>query len=712
MRMTFKKLSLIAVLLLLMQIMLPPGTPSISREAFAASELHLIDLSRWGIHNDGTHPVATTKGINEALQWANENKVTAVTLPSGTYLIDKDSRINMVSNMRFELPDDAVLQKEANDKENYTVLYLGNGIHDVTLKGGMYRGDRETHDYSKKDHKYSAGTHEAGHGILAEGASNIRIEGVTATHFTGDGLVIGGYGKMITDIYENWFVSGSVDSSGQMVKDNLKIRTKNALKFDHTIFKTENSFELSNFIGLSTRFEVYFYTANGKFITKTTAKARDEIHIPEQADRFYLVLDKPKSMKGIYLEYWKRVVSSNVVVTDSEFAFNRRQGITVGGANQVNITRNSIHDMKGTAPQSGIDVEGGFGLNGFLNSHISITKNELFNNAAYDIVLYDGHDAIIEDNHLASKGAIGLAVSNPFTGAKIINNHFDGSRIHVEHDAEVIGNKMNDSYTYFQGPNIKIDGMQLTDSTFSVSAKVRFGVSVSNVTINNSGKSDSGLSIWGEPIRLKNVTVIGAPTLRSVTGGGAGGSVFDHLRVIGYNSTYGLSLPPGTYNDCEFEGAEGGKFGAISANIEGKYVFNRCKFKSSLTSATLLYGDHPKLNLQIMNSTFEVLGNAQAINVQAASNLLIETNTIKAMALTSTSTELIKLNDYWKRNERFNILKAVIRNNTIRTNLKAVGISTAYAGIKAPPYTIEKNTLYNATLALKSNDIASGNILK
>lgn len=687
------------------------GVKTLSQNAAVQND-YLIELSRFGIRNDGTRPVETTKGINDALKWASKNGKTKTSLPSGTYLIDKNSHVKMVSNMIFELPSDAVLRKETNGKEKYQIIYIGYGVKNATLKGGTYEGDKDKHNYSKKDNRHSSGTHEGGHGILVEGAVNVTIDGVKATQFTGDGLVLGGLNTLAKDLYEGSFISGAIDDKGKNISNSKKIRTKEPLNFSNAIFKSEREFELTNAIKLPRTFDIFFYKSNGSFIKKlANVKVRDILQIPDGAALFHLVLEQ-STKKGAYVEFWNRAVSKNVVVQNSEFAFNRRQGITVGGADNVLITNNSLHDMKGTMPQSGIDLEGGFGENGNRNSNITIKSNKFYKNASYDVILYDGRDAIVEDNHLASKGAIGLAISDPFKGALIKNNHFDGSRIIAAHDATFIDNRMNDSFTTLEGPNIKIDGMVFTDSMFNVSSKVPFGISVSNVTIHNNKKSDSGLSIWGKPIHIKNLTIIGEPKLRSVSGSVAEGSIFDNLKVIGFNTTYGLSLPPGTYNNCEFQGAEGGKFGSIGAAQSGKYLFNKCSFKASSTGSVNLVGAHPSLDLTVKNSTFEVLGNTQAISIESAKNVLFENNTITANKLTSEKTEIIKLNDFWKRDEKHDILKAVIRGNTITSNMAAIGISTIYAGIGAPPYTIENNMLFKAKLALKKNDIVKNNVLK
>lgn len=671
----------------------------------------MIELSKWQIYNDGTHPAETTKGINAALSTLHKSGVQAVTLPSGTYLIDKDSRINMVSDMTFVLPDDAVLQKEANGKERYETMYLGYGVDNVTLKGGTYSGDKNQHVFSKKDSPHSAGTHENGYGILMEGASNVVVDGVKTVNFTGDGMTIGGVGTLIKDLYEKGFVSGALGAKGQAVNNKNKMRTQTPIPLTAPILQTEKTIEISNVKKLPYTFEVYFYQSGGKFIKKISAKARDQIAIPPEAAYCHLVLNQASS-KGGYLEVWNRVVSRNITVRNSESAFNRRQGITVGGADNVLITGNLLHDIKGTAPQSGIDVEGGYGENGNLNTNITIRNNQFYNNAAYDAILYDGRNAWVDGNHFASRGAIGLAVSEPFRGAWISGNQFDGTRIYAYRDATLQNNSMNDSVTFFEGPNIVIDGMKITNGTLALSAKQAFGIKVSNVDIAITQKVDAGLSVNNQPVRLSNVTITGEPSLRSVSGNAAPGSVFDQLKVIGYNAAYGLSLPPGIYKNSRFEAAENGKFGTLSAVLAGEYVFDGCTFRGNADGAGTLYAENKQLKLAVKNSTFELPGSMQAVSIQAAQSVLVENNTVNAEHLTSKGTELIKIGDYWKRNEPYDVLGAAIRKNKITSNLQAVGISTEYAGVNAPPYQIEGNILVNARLSLKANDRVNNNILK
>ncbi|WP_168121698.1 right-handed parallel beta-helix repeat-containing protein [Paenibacillus sp. HB172176] len=684
--------------------------PTGADESAFKQQLHQIDLKRWGIYNDGTHAVETTEGLNKALAWAHEEGIHAATLQPGTYLIDKNSRIDMVGDMRFELTPDVILQKETNGMEHYELLAVDYGANNVILRGGTYLGDKDTHNYEGKDNPHTWGTHESGFGIALYGVDSVTIDGVKASQFTGDGLIIGGHGTMAKDIYENNFESGSLDESGKELAAKGYIRTIEGFDLTLPIFQERKEFELANPISLPNLFDMYFYDSQNKFISKLTGKkARDIISIPEGAARLQLVF-KQEGWSKAYIELWNRTVSTNVVVKNSEFSYNRRQGITVGGADGALIENNELHHIKGTAPQSGIDVEGGFGDNGNRNSDIIIRGNAFHDNAAYDVILYDGKDALVENNHMASKGLIGLAVSEPFTGAVVRGNHFDGTRIVAYHDVTLLDNKLNDSYTTLIGPRIKVNGLAVTDGIFSISASQPFGVSASNVTIDSRNKDvESGMTLSGKKVILNHITINGESKLRSFSGNSEAGSIINHLKIIGYNSKYGLSLPPAYYNYCEFEGAAGDSTGAVGISSAGLYSFNHCRFSTSSTAAASIIADHPDLQLTIMNSSFELGGDSSAISIQSAKKARIENNDIKANALAFEKTEIIRINDYWKREEAADVLNAVIRGNRISTNIAAIGISTLYAGAGAPAYDVSLNQLTKARYALKDNDTDEGN---
>jgi len=680
-----------------------------SEESSLTVSRYMVNLGQFGIYNDGSHPVQTTSGISAALQWAYEQQIKTVSLPPGTYLIDKNSQINMVPNMTLDLTMDVVFQKETNDKEKYQIMALNYGDDNVTIKGGTFIGDKLTHDYSKKSSSSSAGTHEFGYGIIAEGVKNLTIDGIKATNFTGDGIILAGHGTM-RDMYEKDFVSGAIDSNGQPTADSGKTRTKNMIQLTNPIFQKEPYFELMNASSLPGTYDIYLYKADGTLASKLSGKKmRDIIDIPDGVTQFHLVFAS-SSYKGAYLEMWNRALTRDSVIMNSESAFNRRQGISIVGADRITIKNNLLHDIKGIAPESGIDLEGGYGENGDLVTNITIQNNKFYNNNAYDLILYDGHDAIVEGNHFASSGKIGLAISAPFRNAFISNNHFDGARLLASHDAKVLNNRLNDSVVALSGPNVIVDGLEITNGLLSSSVTVPFGTSVSNVKITITKNVEAGISLWSQPIRFTNVTITGQGSNKVISGGVAEGSIFDNLSVLDYDGK-GLVLPPGTYTNSTFRAAEGSTFGSVYV-AAGKYVFDQCTFNSNTTGAVPFFAENADLDLTIRNSTFNQLGDATAISIQAAKSVLLENNTINATAMKRTDLPLIAINDYWKRNDSVDVMAVTLSGNTIKTNIAGIGISTIYAGTGAPSYKVINNILEKALINLKTNDLNQGNILK
>ncbi|MBT2709492.1 right-handed parallel beta-helix repeat-containing protein [Pseudomonas sp. ISL-84] len=657
-----------------------------TKSIFADTEkTYTLEFNRWGIYNNGTHPKETTEGINKALKWASENGYNTFIVPNGTYLISKDLQINMVSNITFELKMGAVLQKESNNLSNYTLLHLGPGIHNVTLKGGTYKGDKDTHDYS------SGGTHEGGYGIVTAGATDITIDGIKSINFTGDGLAVGAMGKLIDEFYTEDFKSGSVNDSGQLINDNNKIRLEN-LPLTDPFFDIQKTFQFihqQNMPKKAQQYAAYFFKKDGTFITKHDSSTTNTpvgwgvTSIPKDASYMHVVFDTGNVDDNIYLELWVQGVSKNITVKNSEFAYNRRQGITVGGAQDVLIKNNRIHDMKGTAPQSGIDVEAGYNL----NNRITIKDNHFYNNQAYDLILYDGRNAIVDGNLFASK-SIGLAISEPFKYAEITNNHFDGSRIFAYNYATFKDNKMNDAMAAFLGHDLVIEEMEFSDSLVNLASSKPFGIKASNITVNNTKKQHTQFGINNNPIHLKNVTITGQAALDSFAGNAPDGSIFDNLKVIGYARS---QLPRGTYNNTVFEAAEGQ--GGVAVNNSGVYEFNNSTFTSHRGGFEINQVHGMPDSVTLKNSTIHVLGdNNSGISIKAGKQVIIENNTIKTGLIPNQHLAVIKVGDYWKKDEKYTVSNLIIKGNKLTSKDKeAVGISTIHAGVNAPSYEIEDN---------------------
>ncbi|WP_318505173.1 hypothetical protein [Bacillus sp. T3] len=322
--------------------------------------MYELELERWGVYNNGTHPLETTSGINSAIKWAKENGYKTFKIPDGTYLIakgtqrgDLQSRINLVSDIDFLLSDKVVLQKESNDYEIYSVLYLGTNVKNVTIKGGTYRGDRDTHNYS------TGGTHEWGTGIDIVGAENVVVDGVKLENFTGDGVTVSGTTITGSTISESSVESGGIDDNGNLIAANGKIRTNNrtVTNFDNLSYQTYRNiyFWLPQGITSNSKVDIFYYRKDGTFI-KSDKQLRyysDESIIPDDADYFKAVFEASSTI-GFKVSRMTVAISKNITIKNSDIGFNRRQGISLVGSDGVQIENNTIHNTNGTPRKAGL----------------------------------------------------------------------------------------------------------------------------------------------------------------------------------------------------------------------------------------------------------------------------------------------------------------------------------------------------------------------
>ncbi|MCU7667545.1 stalk domain-containing protein [Bacillus thuringiensis] len=667
-------------------------------------ELTNSEQERWNISNDGSHPVETTKGFNDALQWAKQSGVITFKVPAGNYLVkkadpilsnDPSACINLVPNITFSLDEQAIIEKETNGKEIYNTVCLGDGVDNVTLKGGQYKGDKDTHDYSQKENANTSGKHEVGTGISILGAKNVTIDGVKVTQFTGGGLAVNGYGTLIQGVTQAGFELGSIDESGTGIVDSTKIRTKDVIKLNKPILQTEMYFEMSNAKNIPYTYNVFFYKEDGSFLSSySVQKPKEVVSIPLGASSFKAVFDKT-STTGVTADFWNKVLPSNVTIKNSEFAFNRRQGISVGGADNLQITRNKLHDNKGVGTETGIILEGRYTENGMMNQNILIKENEFYENNRYDILLADGQHTMLKENYLGSKGKYGVFVSTLFTDATIKDNTFDGTSADAAHDVTFIGNTMNNSITRFDGPNIIIDGMTFNKSELAVKSNTPFGIEIKNVILN-----DSALNIWLNPIHVSRTTLNGD----SKMGGQApNGSIFDDLKIL--NSVNGTTLVRGIYNNCVFEGKTGTAAG-MRIDYDGDYELNGCTFKGDRNTFNI---NPTNANVTIQNSTFDTMGDAGSLKVAAGNKINILNNKFQSKMNAGLNKSVIMIGDYWQKDNPYKVQQVLIQGNAITTEKVVDGITTIYGGVGAPDYQMEDNLLYKAKLNAKATDIQNNN---
>ncbi|MBS4179134.1 right-handed parallel beta-helix repeat-containing protein [Lederbergia citrea] len=665
-----------------------------------------LDLSKWGVFNDGTHPKETTKGFNEALKWAQREGYTTFYVPAGTYLVSKglsdsdpEARINMVSNMTFLLDDKAVIQKETNGYEIYSTLFLDSEVENVTIKGGTLRGDRDTHDYSQQG-EATEGTHEWGNGIDTAGAKNIVVDSVKIERFTGDGIEIGGeviYGGYITgDDLE----IGGINDNGELIEQNGKIRSNNydVQNFNNPIYKNPHYRNVMMWIpdGVDGNYDIFFYEKDGSFI-----KAERDLHfnstwgyslIPDDVD-FFRVVFNSHSTKGVEVNRMTVAITTNMTIKNCDIGNNRRQGITVGASDDIKIIDNEIHHTHGIAPESGIDIEPGF----FPAINTLIKGNQFLNNKIHMVFAYGGN-AIVEENYFGPNvgGGVGFSINPEYHGATVRKNKFESSNFVTWGNTEFLNNTLQLSSAVFDGgSDVNIDGIEGVDSSLSFTQTESDGIKVSNVTLTSSGQDiQGGIAVYGKPLKMKDITLQGN---NYFSGDGNSDSEYHHINFI---NTPEISLALGKYNDCSAIAAE------FALNIPGKISLEKCKFIN-----TTLYTYNEKTEATIQQSTFENDQDhiGQVVLALEAKNVKVLGNTFNIVTSKNTEYPIIQIGRDASENDPTKVFGASIKGNIISTNITRNGIDTSNGGIGAPSYEIENNILSNSYVNLKNNDINFNN---
>ncbi|WP_349772339.1 right-handed parallel beta-helix repeat-containing protein [Lederbergia citrisecunda] len=667
--------------------------------------VYQLNLRKWGIFNDGTHPEETTKGFNEALRWAQREGYKTFYVPPGTYLISKgkedndpEARINLVSNMTFLLDDKTVIQKETNGFEIYSTLFLDSDIENVTIKGGIIRGDRDTHDYSQKG-EYTSGTHEWGNGIDTAGAQNIVIDGVKIERFTGDGIEIGGatiYGDYITD---DDVEMGGIDDNGNLILKKGKIRTKNyeVSNFRHPVYKNPHYRNIMMWIpeGVEGNYDIFFYRKDDSFISVDRDMRFNSTwgysEIPDDADYFKVVFNSDTT-NDIKVNRMTVAITKNITIKNCDIGFNRRQGITVGASDGVEITNNKIHNTNGTAPESGIDIEPGF----FPAINTIIRNNQFVKNQIQMVFAYGGN-AIVEDNYFGpnvERGG-GFTINPAYYGASVKNNKFEQSSFTTWGHTEFRNNELISSSAFFDGGNnVIVEEIVGIDSNIEFNQTEKDGIKVANILLTSSRKDSStgGLFVYGKPIHMKNITLEGN---NEFSGEGNSKSVYDDFS---FNDSPDMNLAFGIYNNCSMKNT------AMELNNKGKIIMDKCQFKN-----TMFYTYNTESEATFQNSNFE----SEGISILAleAKNINVLNNTFNVVESVEIEP-IIQIGRDASESNPTKIFDTTIKGNTFISKSPIIGIDTKNGGVGAPPYIIENNTLLNAKLNLKNNDINKNNKLK
>lgn len=117
--------------------------------------------------------------------------------------------------------------------------------------------------------------------------------------------------------------------------------------------------------------------------------------------------------------------SSDFHITENRLYDCRRQGVSVTGGVNGTITGNTIYNISGTDPQSGIDIEANFG---YSATGLMIQGNRISNCKGASIQCYNGSNYSVVQNECVNGG---ILIGSRTSGVKVEENILKNSRIRI-----------------------------------------------------------------------------------------------------------------------------------------------------------------------------------------------------------------------------------------------------------------------------------------
>lgn len=404
-----------------------------------------VDIQKFNINNNGLNPIETSKGINDALNYAAKNKYDKITFPKGEYCISEENPITMASNLIVDL-NGATFKINDNGLQHYTVIDFSN-CSNSQLINGIILGDRETHDY-----KTIEGSHEWTCGIVFNNCDNCILDNVTVSSFPGYGIS-SSLGENLSDLIigvtkENLSI-GNINDKGKLNNKKGTIRTIDPLN----ISNVGGEFELGynkGYMGYpymqSKEYLSYFYDENMKFISKVdNCKQYKKVLIPDKAKYVHFVFKQDyvpergdTDFNGTTVFLTNYSSPNNITIKNCLIEKNKSLGMGICGGYNWNIENNMFKENGGGAPGYAIDLEDGWE---YMDSFLF--KNNKFIGNNNDIVSCAGDNIIFENNSFTST----VYMWGRTTNYKFLNNSFSNIAMNINYeystDTECSGNTYN-----------------------------------------------------------------------------------------------------------------------------------------------------------------------------------------------------------------------------------------------------------------------------
>lgn len=436
--------------------------PKVTADKSKYTKKYTLDLEKFGIFNDGTHPVETSKGINDALQWVSEQDKNYILFPPGTYLIDENNPIVVtLKNTIIDL-NGAVLKINTNGLKSFHILRIALGAENLRLTNGKFVGDMDTHDFT------SVGVHSAGNLLVVDSGIGLEIDHLDLSNASG--FCISTHKGMTTltkkgyaPVHVKNIEAGGFDQTGKPIEKTDTIRTMKALEFKNFDGEFEFGFIFGygGYAGIFSRnYQAYYYDEDMNFIKMDRLVQFKKTAYPKNAKYVQLEFNQASAKAagvGMVGSIQNMRGPVDVHFHHNHVHDNRSLGLAFCGGQRWIIEDNSwVKNGYSAPPRYAIDYEDGWEL----MQDVVLRNNVFKDNNQGDLVVCAGSELLFEGNKFEKTVMVwGRTMNytfkdNEFKGgsatfqsrsgaATITDNVFENGTIRVDFDKKGFNDGLN-----------------------------------------------------------------------------------------------------------------------------------------------------------------------------------------------------------------------------------------------------------------------------
>ena len=184
-----------------------------------------------------------TEAINQAIGSLSTEHDTLY-IPDGSYRVNTIQKINLRSDIKVILGNNAKLIAIPNGEKSYCILSL-RGLNNVSITGGQLYGDRYEHQGSEG---------EWGHGIGVFDSSNIILDGIKIFNCWGDGIYLGSDHEWTQDAGCSNIIIQNCELAGNR-RNDLSIVSADYVTLKNCIFRDANGTDPQFGVDIETNYE-------------------------------------------------------------------------------------------------------------------------------------------------------------------------------------------------------------------------------------------------------------------------------------------------------------------------------------------------------------------------------------------------------------------------------------------------------------------------